>query len=91
MKILSVLIEYGLNSLDREFSYLYKGEKRVEKGFRVRIPFGHQSIMGFVTRVEETSLSAEEWKQQNGYELLPIQGIVDQEPLLNEELLTLAD
>ena len=91
MKILSVLIEYGLNSLDREFSYLYEGEKRVEKGFRVRIPFGHQSIMGFVTRVEETSLSAEEWKQKNGYELLPIQGIVDQEPLLNEELLTLAD
>ena len=91
MKILSVLIEYGLNSLDREFSYLYEGEKRVEKGFRVRIPFGHQSIMGFVTRVEETNLSAEEWKQKNGYELLPIQGIVDQEPLLNEELLTLAD
>lgn len=91
MKILSVLIEYGLNSLDREFSYLYEGKERVEKGFRVRIPFGHQSIMGFVTRVEETSLSAEEWKKQNGYELLPIQGIVDQEPLLNEELLTLAD
>ena len=91
MKVLSVFIQYDKASLDRSFSYLYEGNKKVGPLFRVLVPFGRQEIMGFVAKVEETSLSKEELEETNGFELQYIIDVVDEEPLLNEELNELAD
>ncbi|MEE3401515.1 MAG: primosomal protein N', partial [Candidatus Enteromonas sp.] len=59
--------------------------------FRVLVPFGHQTIMGFVADVHEVEESKEELEEINGYALQYIIDVVDDEPLLNEELNTLAD
>ncbi|MEE3426288.1 MAG: hypothetical protein VZR55_00135, partial [Candidatus Enteromonas sp.] len=59
--------------------------------FRVLVPFGHQTIMGFVADVHEVDESKEELEEINGYALQYIIDVVDDEPLLNEELNTLAD
>ena len=41
VKLLEVLIERANHSLNRPFSYLYNGDKKVEKGYRVLLDFNH--------------------------------------------------
>lgn len=91
MKILEVLIEYKIHSLDRPFSYLYYGNKKVDKGYRVLIEFNNRTIVGFVLDVKETLETKEELEERLGFELLPIYDVLDDTPLLNDELLELAD
>lgn len=92
MKIVDVLIEYGTAKLDRSFSYLYDGEKRLEERFRVKISFGHNILLGFVIYIKETSLTKEELEDRDGflYKTLKEEDIIDNEPLLNVNLWNLA-
>ena len=48
MKIVEVLIEYTNYSLDRPFSYIYKGNKKIGIGFRVVVNFNNREIVGYV-------------------------------------------
>ena len=59
--------------------------------FRVLVPFHGQKIMGFVSSVYETGLSKEELEETNGFALSYIYDVVDEEPLLNDELNALSD
>ena len=73
MKILDVYIEHGTHELNRPFSYAYLGNKTVDKGYRVLVPFGGQkSIIGFVSNVSETSLTLEEYQTQSPFEIKEI-------------------
>ena len=60
MKIVEILIEYANYSLDRPFSYLYKGDKTIGPGFRVLLSFNHREIIGYVTKVYEEDRSVYE-------------------------------
>ncbi len=93
MKILDVLVEYITKSLDRTFSYLYDGDEPVDKGYRVLISFGdgNKKIVGFVTNVTETNQSEEELEKLNGYKMKHVAEILDQAPLLSDELLELSN
>ena len=91
MKILETLIEYGTYSLNRPFSYLYDGEDEIKVGTRVIISFNNREIIGYVLSVKETSKSKEEIEKESGYTLSFIIKVLDEVPLLNEELLSLAD
>jgi len=88
--ILDVLTQYGARALDRTFSYLYDGPKKVEPRFRVLIDFNGRPIMGFVTGVAETKLTAEELEAKNGYPIKKIIDVIDEEPLLTDQLMQLA-
>ena len=92
MLILEVLTEYGSVALDRTFSYLYDGKKAVGPRFRVLIPFRTKTIVGFVMRVETTSLSEEELEKEKGYPLRKLceNDILDEEPLLSDALFVFA-
>lgn len=91
MKVLDVYIEHAKASLDRTFTYLYDGKEDIGPGFRVIVKFGHQRLMGYVAKVTETELDKEEISRVNGFEINYIEGIVDKAPLLNPELLALAE
>ena len=91
MKILYVLVEYGSTSLDRTFSYLYDGDKPIGKWYRVSIKFNNRSIIGFVTNVVETSQSEQELEIVNGYAMKHIEYVLDEEPLISDELMELAN
>ena len=52
MRIIEVLIERKAQSLNRPFSYVYFGNKDVNIGYRVLVPFGIQKLVGFVISVE---------------------------------------
>ena len=85
MKLAEVYIEHSSLQLDQSFSYLC-GHAEVRPGMRVSVPFAKQQLVGFVDSVKE--VSADELKQMP-YELKEIQRVIDERPLLNDELLQL--
>ena len=60
MKIIEVLIEYSIQSLNRPFSYFYSGSKKIDEGFRVLISFHGKDIVGYVVNVKDTNKSIKE-------------------------------
>ncbi len=92
MKILEVLTEYGARSLDRTFSYIYKGKKDIGPRFRVKINFNGHIVMGFILSSTESDKNEEELAKINGYSLKEIfeEDVIDEEPLIDETMLELA-
>ncbi len=88
MYIIKVLTEHPVHSLDTTFDYLY--ESPLQKGIRVSIPFNHRQIIGYVESIEETTFTKEELEEKAGFKYQFIQSVIDEEPLLNEELQELA-
>ena len=91
MQIVEVLIEYANRSLNRPFSYIYKGNKKLEIGIRVLVNFNHRDIVGYVINVKKTEKTLEQIEEESGYSLTEIVDIIDQTPLLDAELLRLLD
>ena len=91
IKILEVLIEYGKYSLDRPFSYSYSGKKKVDVGYRVLLSFNNREIVGYVTKCFEVDKPVAELEKEYGFEINEIIDVIDETPLLSEDLLELAD
>ena len=89
--LLEVLIERANQTLNRPFSYLYKGSKKVDRGYRVLLEFNHQSLMGYVLSTKVTNKTKEELEDELGCNLYYIEDVVDESPLLNDDLLALCD
>ncbi len=88
MHIAYVYIEHPIMELDRAFTYRCDGFSLC-RGVRVRVPFGKKNtpLIGFVEKVEEI----EESEQiAQAYELKSILAVIDDKPLINEELFALA-
>lgn len=90
MQILEVLIEYGLSSLDRTFSYFYNGDKKLSPGIRVLVNFNNKDIIGYVLSVKEYQGTVEEYQKESIYVVKEVKEIIDETPLLNSELQNLA-
>ena len=60
MLVVETLIEYASHSLNRPFSYVYKGSKTIQKGYRVLIEFNHREIVGYVLNVKDVHQSRSE-------------------------------
>ena len=91
MQIVEVLIEYANRSLNRPFSYLYKGKEKLEKGIRVLVSFNHREIVGYVVNVSFTNKTEKEIEEESGYQVSEIIDVIDKSPILNDELLALLD
>ncbi|MCB9498206.1 MAG: primosomal protein N' [Erysipelotrichaceae bacterium] len=91
MQIIEVLIEYASHTLDRPFSYLYKGQKKVAPGFRVLISFNHRELVGYVLSVKDSPLSPQQLEEEMGFHFDEIVDVIDESPLLNEDLLHLVN
>lgn len=91
MKVIELLIEHKTYSLNRPFSYIYKGSKRVVRGSRVLIDFSNQEIVGYVLKVYESDRTKEELEEELGFNLNEIKEVIDESPLLDEDMLLLAN
>lgn len=91
MKLVELLIEYAISALDRPFTYIYKGNKKLEAGFRVLVTFNSKELVGYVTSIKETNQSKEEIEESLGYQINEIKDVIDEAPLLNDDLLELVD
>ncbi len=85
MKIAQVFVEHPIMHLDHTFTYACDGFS-LQRGVRVSVPFGKTSIVGFVMKVETIS---EQQAAEYGFTIRSIHKVIDEEPLLNEELLAL--
>lgn len=88
MNLVQVFIEHANPTLNKPYSY-YTNDKIVPF-VRVEVLFNHRYIIGFVCEVSITDKHLEEIEQELGYKLTPIHRLIDEEPLLNEELMELA-
>ena len=77
--VADVLVELSHVFIDKTFTY--KISSPVEVGVRVEVPFGKQVLEGFVLRVYSDPL--------DNMNLKSIIRVIDDEPVLNEELLLL--
>ena len=91
MKIANVRVEHQVFSLDTPFSYEIPENLNVVAGVRVSIPLNSTTLVGYVTSVEELNITKEEYEKENGFEIKSIIDVIDEKPLLNEELLDVAN
>lgn len=83
---MNVWIEHPVMDLNRTFTYALKDGMKAQRGVRVEVPLLSQSVTGFVDGGEETGLSLEEYSEKAGYEIKEVIRVIDDEPILNEEL-----
>lgn len=78
-----ILIEYPTKKIDKYFTYKvpFNLVNIINKGMKVKIPFGNKVINGFVMSIKDS--------YNEEYELKEIQDIVDSELILDDELMTL--
>ncbi|MGM9925324.1 MAG: primosomal protein N' [Bacillus sp. (in: firmicutes)] len=84
MEIASVIVDVPTRQTDNAYDYLVPAqwEGMVVPGIRVIVPFGPRKVQGFVVGIKSGS---------DVKKLREIDSLFDLEPLLNEELLQLAD
>jgi primosomal protein N' (replication factor Y) len=69
--------------LDRLFTYALREGQAVERGVRVVVPFRNEKLIGVVTAVDVPAPADVELKH--------LETVLDEEPLLSEQLLSLAE
>ena len=81
----NVIIQYGNKAVDRDFTYVVPSNMRdkIRVGHRVRVLFNNREIEGFVLGLFD--------KYEGEYKLNEIISLVDEEPILNEEMLYLGE
>ena len=78
-----VLVEIKTQGMDKTFTYNIPKilEDRIKVGIRVLVPFGKQKLEGFVLSISNN--------KKCEYEIKDIIDVVDDEPVLNEEMLNI--
>jgi len=81
----NVIIQYGNKAVDREFTYVIPScfIDKIKVGHRVKVLFNNREIEGFVLSIFD--------KYDGEYELNEIISLVDEEPILNDEMLYLGN
>ena len=81
----NVIVEITAKAVDKTFTYkvpnIYKDS--IKPGARVKVPFGPKTLEGFVLDITNTF--------DKEYELKEIIELIDKTPLLNDEMLYLAN
>ena len=90
MRIAKVYIEHPVANLDFPFDYFVTPSTEIQAGVRVEVEFHNQFLVGYVEEVVEEDYTLESYKEKFGYSINPVIKVLDQEPLLNEELRNLA-
>lgn len=88
MLIVSVIIEHPNPRLNKAFSYY--SDITIKRYTRVKVSFNNRIIVGFVDDVKETNDTLSDLEKKVGYRINPIIEVIDEEPLLNDELISLA-
>ena len=82
--VCEVLVEVNSFNTDKLFDYKVPSsmESKIKIGIRVEVPFGNRTINGFIMNIKDNTSYSKELKS--------IIRLLDDEPLLNDELIELA-
>ena len=86
--LLKVLVEHSVYKVSD--SFLYYSISEIKKGTRVKIIFNNKELIGFVISCEKSEEQIKDLEEKFGFNIKSIDSIIDEEPLLNEELFALA-
>lgn len=89
MKLVEVLIEHNIK-IDSYFTYLCYDNINIKIGCRVYVPFNTQNIVGYVINIKNTNYTYEQLCKKDNIKYKFINNVIDEEPILNEELFNLA-
>lgn len=80
-----VIVEITAKAVDKMFTYQIPSNmiSKIKIGSRVKVPFGYQKLEGFVIEITN--------QLEEDYELKEIEELVDETPILNEEMLYLGN
>ena len=81
--LVGVIIERSASILDRPFYYFSKN--KINNNVRVIVSFNNVNLVGYVESVTPIN-SKEEYEKEHGFSLLEIKDVIDESPLLNNEL-----
>lgn len=90
MKLAKVFIEHSVSSLDIPFDYIIPNHLKVSVGVRVEVEFGLQFLVGYVVEVIDDKRDKKQYEEESGFELKTIINVIDDSPILNQELHNLA-
>lgn len=89
--VAEVIVDVPTMQTDAPYTYLIPSElgKQIKTGMRVEVPFGkgNRHVQGFVVATYEQESKVTD----TGYELKEIVSVLDLTPVLNQEMLALAD
>ena len=91
MQIIYVLVELTARALDRPFSYLDEKDEVKCLGVRVKITFNNRHLVGYVVDVKKDDRTKEEILSSSPFLMTNIDEVIDDTPLLDEDLLALAN
>ena len=80
--IAEVIVDISNSEVDRVFDYSLDGSPDIRAGFRVLVPFGRQTVEGYVIRLKESSEFAG---------LKSVIKALDDYPVISEEMLALME
>lgn len=90
MQLAKVMIERPVAALDVAFDYYIPPHIPVQVGVRVFVEFNKRVIVGYVEAIETINKDLKAYEQEVGFRLLPIVSVIDEIPIINEELRDLA-
>ena len=90
--LVDVIVERGVYSLNKPFTYAYLQDRQIKKGCRVKVKFNSSLIVGFI--VNDPKQIDEDYNtyiSKLPYKLNCVEEVIDDTPILNEDLLKLAN
>lgn len=87
--IVNVWIENPVDKTDSTFSYYF--DSYIDRGIRVEVDFNNRYLVGFVKESNLIDIPLFEYEENVGYKLKKINRIIDDKPLLNDELFKLGE
>lgn len=89
MYILGVLMTNSSLQVDRPFSYF--SQKEIPLYVRVAVIFNGHKNVGIVISQEYSPLSEEQFSAEKGFQILPIQDVLDEKPMITKDIFSLAE
>ena len=88
MYLIEAYVTNASLNINRPFTYYY--DSFVEKYKRIEVIFNYSKNVALVVNCYETDKTVEELNEENGYELIKIDRVIDDEPIINDEQFNLA-
>lgn len=88
MNLAQIWIQHRTMHLNSTYTYRADGFS-LRPGQRVEVVFNRKKVIGFVAKSEATLKTKEEYEAEAGYQLASILRVLDETPVLNEELFQL--
>ncbi len=90
MKIVKVLIEYSISTLNRPFSYVIDDNINIQVGYRVNVNFHNKNVVGYVIEITNTNLDYISLCNKDNIRYKKINYVIDDKAIINDELFEIA-